>query len=1061
MLRLLRNETILVTMALEFARSSVLSRSAGHSAVKAAAYRSGERLVDERIGQVADYSHRAGEVGHSEILLPTDADDTFLDRTTLWHAVEAREDQHNRRASAQLAIDHVIALPRELSKEQHIELAKAFAEKEFVSRGLVVDLAIHYHSKDNPHAHLLTTTRALEGREFGGKERGLSGKFYGGQKIPEVEQLRHRWAAFQNGYFREKEIDAVVHSNNGEYRAEVHLGPAHAMESQGKETVRQQDNLEAIKGRERAILDEPEIIISRVSDRRSLFTRHALYRELSSLVNDPAIFQSVKAALDVHPSLISFQTDGKEYLTTQAVLETEQLIRGQGELLGREESRFGLVKKELEATLDRYDFLSDEQREAAVHITQANRLGIVVGLAGAGKSTLLRAVREAYESAGHRVTGIALAGKAAEELEASAGIESRTIASWLFAVKQGREEINPGDVITLDEAGMVNNATMLEVLETVERGGAKLILVGDGEQLQAIQAGCPFRDLSVQHGFAEIETIRRQKNAWQRQATLDLARGRAKEAVAAYREAGRIHKFGSAAGAQDRLVSDYLADQSASRIVLAHRRVDVASINQAIRESLVEGGHVAAGKPYRSGEVVEDEPFDFRAGDTVRFSKADTDLSVKKNDNATYLGFEDERHRVRSDDGREIRVSRADYSYLRHTEEALDDTLIAGVGDRVLFTRNDSVLGVKNGTLGTVESFRRDELTIQLDDGDKLITVKHEDYPHVALGYATTIHKAQGMTVDRSFVLGSATMDKHLGYVALSRHRENVDVYLSAAAMHGKTFESVIGESNRQETVLDFAERHGLELDAASPETLRFTAITQTQEGRMVSGRSVAGRGSLLSSGSETMTLDNAQRVLKRETDANLLELDRAQQVTVDEKQQDLEIANQVLVRHQEARPREGLFSNKAKLESWREKRRSLEIDRGNKLRSVKREEEAYRGREGLRRPEAEGVAKQNQPVATRIVETAEAATLAQSLSNRWSKIERDLAIAQATKGNESTIKNLRAELDLVFKQIEQSASVKAAMPTKRMTDFTHTKEGNAKAIEQARGRQRGRGLSR
>ena len=304
-------------------------------------------------------------------------------------------------------------------------------------------------------------------------------------------------------------------------------------------------------------------------------------------------------------------------------------------------------------------------------------------------------------------------------------------------------------------------------------------------------------------------------------------------------------------------------------------------------------------------------------------------------------------------------------------------------------------------------------------------------------------------------------MDKHMGYVALSRHRENVDVYLSAAAMQHKTFESVIGQTNRQETVLDFAERHGLELDAASPDTLTFTAITQTPEDTMVPVQTVADREPLLSSGSEAMTPDNAKRVLERESDATLLELDRAQQMTVDEKQQDLETANQVLVRHQEVRPREGLFSNKAKLESWREKRRSLEIDRGNKLRAVKREEEAYRSREGLRRQEAEGVAKQNQPEATRIVETAAAATLAQSLSNRWLKIERDLDIAQATKGNESTVKTLRAELDLVFKQIEQSASVKAAMPVTRMTGFAKAKEGNAKAIEQARGRQRGRGLSR
>ena len=107
MLRLLRNRAKIESMGIEFARSHVLSRSAGHSAVKAAAYRSGEKLHDERTGRTADYSHRSSDVLSAQILLPEGADEKFLDRETLWSAVEDREDQHNRRASAQLAKDHI------------------------------------------------------------------------------------------------------------------------------------------------------------------------------------------------------------------------------------------------------------------------------------------------------------------------------------------------------------------------------------------------------------------------------------------------------------------------------------------------------------------------------------------------------------------------------------------------------------------------------------------------------------------------------------------------------------------------------------------------------------------------------------------------------------------------------------------------------------------------------------------------------------------------------------------------------------------------------------------
>ena len=151
-------------------------------------------------------------------------------------------------------------------------------------------------------------------------------------------------------------------------------------------------------------------------------------------------------------------------------------------------------------------------------------------------------MREGYESAGFRVSGMALAGKAADELQGSSGIESRTIASWLYRHDRGDIQLTKKDVVVLDEAGMVNNSTMERVLDAVNRAGAKAILVGDAEQLQPIQAGCPFRVLSEELKATEIVTVRRQNAAWQRQGTQDLSRGRGVLALKAYQENGCVHR---------------------------------------------------------------------------------------------------------------------------------------------------------------------------------------------------------------------------------------------------------------------------------------------------------------------------------------------------------------------------------------------------------------------------------------------------------------------------------------------------------------------------------------
>src|SRR3546814_7796388 len=102
-----------------------------------------------------------------------------------------------------------------------------------------------------------------------------------------------------------------------------------------------------------------------------------------------------------------------------------------------------------------------------------------------------------------------------EGLEGGSGIQSRTIASMGYQWDQGRELLGPRDVLVIDEAGMIGTRQMERVLSEAERAGAKVVLVGDPEQLQAIEAGAAFRSLAERHGAAEISEVRRQHEGWQ------------------------------------------------------------------------------------------------------------------------------------------------------------------------------------------------------------------------------------------------------------------------------------------------------------------------------------------------------------------------------------------------------------------------------------------------------------------------------------------------------------------------------------------------------------------
>lgn len=214
----------------------VVKRSAGRSATAAAAYRHGERIVDERTGQINDYT-RKQNVDASFILAPASSPSWTKDRSQLWNKAELAE----KRKDARVAREVQVALPRELSKSVQEQLVRDFAGSNFVRQGMVADVAIHRtkasDGQEQPHAHIMLTLRPLDGPEFSAKkDRSWNDK-------KNVENWRASWAELVNRAYEVSQVQANIDHRSYKKQGikkipQTHMGSkAWAMEKRGIKTI--------------------------------------------------------------------------------------------------------------------------------------------------------------------------------------------------------------------------------------------------------------------------------------------------------------------------------------------------------------------------------------------------------------------------------------------------------------------------------------------------------------------------------------------------------------------------------------------------------------------------------------------------------------------------------------------------------------------------------------------------------------------------------------------------------------------------------------------------------
>ncbi len=721
-------------MAIFHLHQQVITKGQGRSIVAAAAYRSGsvlaEQIVDKDTGVIQTMVHdytRKGNVAYNEIFAPSNAPSWVYDRAELWNRVSAIE----TRKDAQFAKEIDLALPVELDLEQSIELLRDFVDECFVKKGMVADVNIHWE-EGNPHSHILLTTRSLSEEGFGLKNRDWNSKVF-------LLSMRELWAEKVNLTLRKLGIDQVIDHRSFKEAgvdlvATIHEGVASKLDSY---TDRVAQNKFIREENARRIIDNPENVIELVSIKYNIFSKAEVAKEVFGILEASGKYPSEEY---LQPILDKIFGSERVVKVTDKSLDNEALFStNEKQLL--EKTLFDNIEQ-LKGKSD-HGVSLEVASPALNHLSGSEGVAALIGRAGTGKSSLIAELASIYNAKGYKVYGGAVSGIATDNLakvcaKNKVGGQFRTLASWRTISEQNKEILfDKKGLFILDEASMLDISDLKFLSDQALVSGAKLIMVGDPDQLQPIGLGDGFRAIADKIGYYELDQVWRQKEQWQKDATMQLANGHVREAYNGYETNGRIKPlFLTREQARNDLIQDYVGDygkesnscSNTSSIILTYRRAEVDQINQQVREYLKQ-----------AGLIVEIEGAKFR------------------------------------------------------TQQGLIEL---GKGEEIIFTKNHTALGIYNGTRGVVEKVSVGSdfhgiITIRLNDGNgnldkSTVSINTKEYNYINYGYATTIHKAQGLTVDKAYLLADRYMNHNSFYVAASRHRNDIGVYLDKETFNDK-----------------------------------------------------------------------------------------------------------------------------------------------------------------------------------------------------------------------------------------------------------------------------------
>ncbi|WP_316357412.1 AAA family ATPase [Candidatus Neptunichlamydia sp. REUL1] len=707
-------------MAIGQARNEFVQRSKGQNICHKAAYIDRSRLEFEgtkfQHRKLYDYSNREAPLA-KKIMLPEGADEKFLNPEILWNAAEEIEKQHN----SQVGMELVIALPDDnvITEEDRIILTEIFSQK-FVDKGLAAHYAIHSpddKEDHNWHAHILVPTRTFS-------EDGESLHYLKDRSLQkEISNTRwgEIWTKIQNDYFKELGLDLRVDPKS--LNPQEHLG---AVRLRGNCLEMLERHAEIQK---KNVIDasDPSKILKAISNEKAVWqvqdverfmakhTPHEKLEEVRDLFWKQIEIVKLQQK-DLNSRYPCYKDIGK--FTTKEVLEEEKQIVRRCEKINDIE-HIKLKDKHLEKFSS---YLRPEQLQAFKTLSGREGLYVLEGYAGTGKSHVLEALKKSYEAKGIRVRGFGPDNATANILKEK-GFNAENVPRFLYAQEHGHREIKSKELWIVDEAGKLGNQALNELCRVAHAHKAKLILSGDSSQMPSVDRGGMFQALAEKYDASKLHSIQRQSSQEQRSITQSFAQGDIEAALRGLSKEKCLHFERDKASAMEKLIVDWsfshYLDTSKSyekSLILATTNREVHVLNQAAHDVRMV-----------KGELKEQE------------------YSCK-----TMFGC--------------VRVSE---------------------GDLIEFRQNDRAIGVTNGLKGELVKAEEDRFVVKLDQEGKdsskytkIVSFDPKEYGSWQLGYATTTFRSQGRTVEDTYVLHNSLNGKQTSYVAMSRHKKTVSVYI-------------------------------------------------------------------------------------------------------------------------------------------------------------------------------------------------------------------------------------------------------------------------------------------
>jgi ATP-dependent exoDNAse (exonuclease V) alpha subunit len=546
---------------------------------------------------------------------------------------------------------------------------------------------------------------------------------------------------------------AVFIAHNDTDHAHIHIVASRIDPATGKTYSQKNDFIEGQKwaaqwerdhGQERAasagknlhgLIDaigkrDTDAVLAHLTRDKATFSVWQLNRALSygNLADDEGL--KFRAEILAQPNVIGLRETAEAPImryTTREILASEMALQRNAAALA-EDKRHGVDPARIDKAAADFT-LKPEQADALRHLTGAEGFAVLWGEAGTGKSHTLKAVRAVYEAEGKNVIGLSWQNNVVNQMRRDGFTQANTIAGEMNALEKGRTSWNRDTVLVIDEAGQISTEQLARVTAAAKQAGAKLILAGDDKQLASIEAGGMFETLRQSHGAAILKEV--QRNKAHAAAYNQMHDYKFLDALKTFEKAGGIHWTTRQSDTLKQMAERYTADVAAapdkSRFMFAITNAACATLNQHARAL-----HQAR------GDLGEDHALKTAAGEQ-QFA----------------------------------------------------------TGDRIQFTANgrtqkEKRAGLVNGAVGTVTALKIDQhdrahVTVELDAarGDKPQRVsfvvgedaKAGEFNGIKHGYAGTIYRGQGRTLDEVYVGHSAQWRSSAAYVALTRHREAVHIF--------------------------------------------------------------------------------------------------------------------------------------------------------------------------------------------------------------------------------------------------------------------------------------------